>query len=488
MLKVLFRSHRLTKKRVFNAYTSEYRAYKVDFKASITQHREDFWDIQTEVENDWIESYNKAVIRKSDKRASSNRDAVIKIAKRTIALNNAREERVRQVESNLRFQADEYAEELFKKKQLIDTMNLESKRWITLENYQEKIAENVLIPHNLDNSSYYIKLREHSEMAGLGKILSKHDHYSNRKEAHIKNALLGRYFIEVKSQIKSLSYSPLQLLFEDFEGMKSRIFDYPEKIQILSEKYQVLADAWKNKEKTSNEVYINRLHNQLNLTYKLVSCWNQYMKVAKLDDVEIVLLNAEMPVHSKVDELSADEDEWNEDLVDPNPETSDAYELQKLSDEEVADEMKEKELGGNTENQEDGYKEEFELTDEAVSDFDMYKGAAERTREENSKAIDDMMTEILHDINHSKEYFESQENIVKEHVEDSASELSPVAALTKLKEKVESLQDRDLDLQSRWKQEEILKLIDQLNRTLIEEPHMLLRVYKYHRYEPPVFK
>ena len=242
MLKVLFRSHRLTKPRIINTYTGEIKQWKSDLKASIRQHGKDFWEIQTEVENEWIESYNHALRVQFHKKSARNRDGVIKIAQNTIALQHLREENAKKAESTLKRRADEFAETTLRKKLLIDTLNLESAKWITLENYQQAITENVLIPHSLDNSSYFVRLREISEIAGLGKIVSHRNLYNNRKESQLKNHILSIYFTELRSLIKTVSYSPLQSLLEDFEGIKAKLFAFAILIK-FSFSVQVLLEA-----------------------------------------------------------------------------------------------------------------------------------------------------------------------------------------------------------------------------------------------------
>ena len=524
MLGVLFRSHRLAKKRLSNAYTAEFAAWRLDYKASIQQHGKDFWDIQTDIENEWIEKYNAAVRRGADRKATKNREGVIRIAKHTIDLQYDREERARKVESNLRRKAEQYAKDLFKKKLLIDTMNLESSQWINIDNYKTAIAEHLLIPHNLDNSSYFVKLREESFVAGMGKMISKQDHYSNRKEAQFKNQMLSKYFTELKAAIKALTYSPLQPLFEDFEADKARLFDYPEKIRAISEKYQALAAAWKAKEKHSVDTYINRLHRQLQLTCKLAKNWNEYIRIAKLDDVEINLVRAALPNNIRMQEFRTPNDDWAADLEAGNPETSDANEVTPQDPEIATKAQEEQGLGGEShgrgrgrgekgekergkekekeeeEEEVQGMSEEvdseaefvlkFKSEEENASDFDMYKGEKEQTPEVNSKIIDNFMSEVLQEINSSREYFQSQESLSLEDIErqSETKEYSPITALNSLKDRVEALQEKDLDLQTKWKQGEILKYIEHLNNTKIDEPHMLLKVFNHHRYDIPVFK
>ena len=99
------------------------------------------------------------------------------------------------------------------------------------------------MPHNLKFSSYYVKLQRESEIAGLGKIVSKKDFYNNRKESNIKNYFLLEYFTDVKSLIRHLTYTPLQPLFEDFEAVKAKLFDYPDKIREIAKKYKEVAAA-----------------------------------------------------------------------------------------------------------------------------------------------------------------------------------------------------------------------------------------------------
>ena len=484
----------MAKKRIINDYTAEYKSWKSEFRAAVRKHGEEFWEIQTEVENDWIESYNKALLLKSEKKAVQYREAVIKIAKNTIDLQNKREENAKRLESNKRLKEQEYADEFFRKKLLMDTLNLESTRWITLENYSKLIKENLLLPHNLKFSSYYVKLQRESEIAGLGKIVSKKDFYNNRKESNIKNYFLLEYFTDVKSLIRHLTYTPLQPLFEDFEAVKAKLFDYPDKIREIAKKYKEVAAAWKNKEKINTEIYLIRLLAQLKLVSQLSIKWNEYIEIAKMDDVEIALLNSGLKSEEKFEDNSdVESDDWNDDFEAANPETSDAYEDVKINKDEFEEALKfddEENKNEEVEEQEEGeYNAKFDTDTEPATDFDMYKGEVTEAPIKNEKLIDNVIDELLKEMNKSEELFKSKETISSADIYEKAKQedYSPIASLITIREKVESIDDKSLDLQNKARKYDILDLIEKLENTKVDEPHMLLKVYLHHRYEPPVF-
>jgi hypothetical protein len=477
MFNLLTRAYRLTKKRILNDYTTEFKAWKLEYKQSVQKHGREFWEIQTEVESNWIENYNQKLRLASSRRETKNREAVIKISKSTIELSKLKEERAKKIESNLKLKADNYANDLFRKKLLIDTMNFETTRWITLDNCKELITENVLIPNNLDNSQYYTKLREQSYIAGLGKIVGKNDYYNNRRETKLKNHFLSHYFVEVRSLIRHLSHSPIQTLFEDFEAAKSRLFDYPEKISTIKSKYQELALAWKNRENENMEIYISRTYKTLDLIIKLIQNWNEYINIAKMDDLEIDSIYCNLPDAKKIVQFTENESEdWTRDFQRANPETSESDEDLQLNKEDTD--------SGPTP------PESIEIqSEDLISDFDMYQGENNSKKPDKNKTLDDIITQMLQEINSSKELFKDQEKFNKIDLKPSDNKIySPIVSLQATLDKILKIEDDKLDLQYKWKKEQTIKMIEVLNNTKIDEAHMLLKVYLHHRYDPPVFE
>lgn len=487
MLRILFRSHRLTKKRILTAYQGEVRQWKADFKASIAKHREDFWEFQTGVENDWINNYNKALMKKHHKRSCSNREAVINISKNTTYLQKLREENSRKKESNLKALADKYADDFFRKKELIDVLNLESKNWINLENYKEKITPKLILPDNLDTSSYYVRVRETAMIAGFGKHHPNDNAYNNRQETMIKNSITIPIFNELKGLIKKLTYTPIWRLYEDFEGAKGRLYDHPDKIKEIAKKYESLAQAWIDLEKNNQDIYLERIFVRLSILEKVCRMWNKYISVTKMDDTEIRMTHTAVSDKEVIVEVADENEAWDKDFEEQNPETSDAFveEIQ-LEKEEFKEGL---ELADLTKMSNDVMTFNLGGESEPATDFDMYTGK-QGSSEQNMKSLEDVMNELVRDVNDSKDLFQKQGDFDEIDLEEAANveEFSPVFSLVDLKKKIEAISDKDLNLQPKLKRGDILRLIEKLNHCKIDEPHMMIKIWKHHRYGPAVFK
>jgi len=513
------------KKRTNLNHLRDYKQWRDEFEASRTQHRNEFWEIQTEVENDWINSYNKALIKKFNKRSTSNRDAVIRIANRTVELAEERAEKQRQQESARKAKADEYSKTLLRKQELVEIMNIESEKWITLENYKDKITESLIIPENLDHSSYYSQLRELSVIAGFGKIVPEGNDFNNKEETQYKNTLIVPIFANVRSAIKKLSYSPLQPLFEDFEAAKSRLYNYPEKISEITKVYQSISLSWKAKERKDPKIYLTRLQEQTNLLVNLITEWNHYINVTKYDDQELRLAFSHLIRDDYKNGLSeGSEEEENEaglskaesknDFEEANPETSDALDmaLDNNKEQEIPEEEKfpgnegsssssssefldsEEEVAAKEEEKEDLRIDAKKVIDgigqdsDLFSDFDMYKGIQGEGKPEDLKFVERIVNEAVKEGNKvDEEELEYEED--KDKVLDLEQYVfTPTYAVLGMKIRVEEIPEDGLDSEAKDSRYMILQNLDKLMNIRVEEAHMLVKVYKYHRYDPPVFK
>ena len=59
-------------------------------------------------------------------------------------------------------------------------LNKDSQHWITKQNFEEKVVEELFIPEAINYSDYYAKLRLKAFYADLGEIESKLDVFNNR--------------------------------------------------------------------------------------------------------------------------------------------------------------------------------------------------------------------------------------------------------------------------------------------------------------------
>lgn len=383
-----------------------------------------------------------------------------------------------------------------KKSIYIEALNLDSKKWITKDNLQETIREQLIVPHNLDFTEYYQRLREQSYHADAGLIGSNYDYFNNRAETKDRNKLVHPFYVEIKSCIKHLTYSPEIQLQEEYEGLKSRLYNYPDKIQLIRQKYLKIFKASRALD-SKPDVYLARAHKQLGLLLKLLGYWDKYITLVKMDDTQISSYAASLDGSNReLEDKFLEEDEgWDNDMKDPNPETSDYFDMEKTTAEEFLENLKSKEAPVEVKFN------KFEETDNLGTDADMYGDSFGKSVEpaavESKATLDQLLDELNRDFSVS-DLFDKSQDIpdAKTFKKDESGEVypeiprsfNPAISLTSLQEKLSKINEVDLDMQARWKRSECLSMIESLNNLRIQEPHMLLKIFDHNQYDPPTFE
>lgn len=100
---------------------------------------------------------------------------------------------------------------------MLDTMQIDSKRWPTLGDINEKIHDNVILPQTILNyGEYYNKLQnlafyaEQGDHESMQRILDKEDIMEK------KNLLLQPIYRDLKSQIKHMTMTEEYKLLKEF--------------------------------------------------------------------------------------------------------------------------------------------------------------------------------------------------------------------------------------------------------------------------------
>lgn len=94
LIKVPFRSYRVSKpRRKDTSFDVEFKQYSKNLDSTIKNYRTEFWKLQTEVENEWIEWYNELITAKRIKQDQHWRESVIKISRHTKNIQDFRQEK-----------------------------------------------------------------------------------------------------------------------------------------------------------------------------------------------------------------------------------------------------------------------------------------------------------------------------------------------------------------------------------------------------------
>lgn len=489
---------RLRKQRVLSPYQLELIQWRKVCRQTVNQYRTDFWQLQSRVENEWIETYNEKVARRANKFQQRRKESVINIATHTTQLqqNKQKQQQVRQ--ANLYNSQLQTAEKLRQDTLLVQKMNADSKNWLTPGSLDEKLKDDLILPHSLEYTDYYRKLKEDAAVHRLGLPYGKKDLYNNRVETRYRNMLLHPHYVDMKSTIKKLTFTPAHDLEQDFEAAKKYLIDNPEGLRALREKYLVLWHAVKAIDKEP-ENFLMTTHKQLALLEKLVSSWDNYIKYAKMNDNMITLFIEDQLIKGGLIEHPADEnveEEWDDDMKGANIETSDYFEEEKVPKDDFLEIMRMKEEAKPTID----FSSVFAESDEKLppgSDIDMYTGenVATITMDTDAKIVEAALSieQLLDNIEKEygdKDIFEDTEQLPEGFKEDYlALEKGDnrLFVLVGLKERINEMSDKDISLEDRWRKDEILKLIDRLNSYKIQEPHLLIKIFKHHRYDPVRF-
>jgi len=137
-------------------------------KSARKQLYSEFWESQRNVENEWVDNFNKVQLEKHRKQVIKRKESVIKISKATSDHLDWVRRRDEDAQNRADLRAAKKAEKVEMISKWVDRLNVESENWITKENYHEKITEELIIPEAIHSTSYYEKLRQKSYLSELG--------------------------------------------------------------------------------------------------------------------------------------------------------------------------------------------------------------------------------------------------------------------------------------------------------------------------------
>lgn len=489
MWRCIRRSLRVTKPRKKQTqYDQELLNWRKEMKATIDKYRNEFWELQTQVENDRITEFNQKELERLEHEATRKRHTALKLSKYAREMIEFKEEKKKKRDSKRMILAQDWAQKNQSRTLLINTLNLDSETWINKDNLDEKVKDRLFVPENIDYTDYYSKLRQESYLSLEGLPKSSYDHFNNRKETQFRNAFLSTLYSDIKSFIKDLTFSAEQKLFEDYEATKFYLMDNPQELKEVQQKYKLILASARAKESKDLNMFLQKSHKQLSTLANLVSRWNSYVDVLKMDDHEVMLYAAEEQMKSgELPEMFGEQEEAFEgDMQEPNPEFSEELPEEAINRENFAEEMEAKEsFSGQLDVQ-----KLFEESEGGASELDIYSGVSfekETTPLEAKTALDQVLAEMNAEVSRPEDLYEINKVPGVEFNQEKEGVYNPAISLETFKQKTLSIDDQDLNLQSRWKKAEILRLIDKLNSIPVQEPHMLLKIFNHHRYDPPVF-
>jgi len=293
---------------------------RLDYKKVLKEYRlrniKEYWARQTQVENEYIEKWNKMQEEKAKRDAIELRATVVRISAGTQHTINEKKKNEEKRMANL--QKHLLNEELKRnnRAQILKMLNFDSKTWFTLDNIEQKMVDKVLIPENVYNeTSYYHNLQElailyeTADFKGMEQVLNDSLHVRS------KNAKLGPLYTELVSVIKDITFDEAAQYIEDYNALKIAALkndnlteeERDAKIAKLKTNYGQLIEQYKE-EANHPSNRINSLHKQLICLHKLLQVWESYITVLKMDRYQFEIMEKQSQESRDIKIVDEDQD------------------------------------------------------------------------------------------------------------------------------------------------------------------------------------
>ena len=501
----------LTKpRRPMTPYDIELQKWRKATHEALTQHRKDFWDSQTEVENKWMDEYTAGLNRKLNKQRIRGNENTIKLCKRTKEKLDFLAAKAKRQAAKAEARRAKEAADKASRERMITALNIDSQTWFTPENFEAKLSEEMIVPYALDFTDYYQDLRIDIGNSRAGLAIDSNLLYNNKNETVIRNGIIVPLFTDIKSVIRKMTYCEQTKLDHDFEAAKAVIRteqrdNADEMIKSLRDKYVKLAAAVNHADFTP-EVFIEKAYIQSVWLQELLLKWNQYINIARLDDRQIIAYfnvpgrkTAARKLDSPLEVKEEAKETWENDMEAANPEDSDEIPGEGPTNIKAIANEKEKMLESLSEFNPEQILQPKEVNpqaeNKAMESFNMYTGENEINRhglftEKNESDTQAMMEFMFSSI--SLQYSEPSEVFEAPSVmgdpkhmlePPEKKEFNPSFVLDRLRKTLSSFKDEELSLEARLKKNEILISLGAIENLRVIEPRLLHRVFKYHRYE-----
>ena len=143
---------------------------RADMKERRKQHREEYWKMQTQIENKHFEDYRAEKTAKQRGDMDRWRTSICTIAKNTKDTIAFLEEKERRTLESMRMKDIKNMRKQLSDKLMLDGMEMESeKHWPTLGNLATKIEADVIVPQSVLNfTEYQLKLQRLAMFSEMG--------------------------------------------------------------------------------------------------------------------------------------------------------------------------------------------------------------------------------------------------------------------------------------------------------------------------------
>lgn len=202
-------------KRVDPVFEEEKRVYAEELSKMRKQHLKEYWERQTQVENAYLAKYQQERREKQKRDLDRWRTAICNISMHTKKQMLDLQKKERELLEKMRRRDLRETKRAMDNRIMLDVMQIDSRKWPTLNNLNETVNENVVLPQTILNyGEYQAKLQNLAFYAEQGDHESMQKLLDKEEVMEQKNTFLQPIFRDLKSAIKYMTYT------DEFKIMK----------------------------------------------------------------------------------------------------------------------------------------------------------------------------------------------------------------------------------------------------------------------------
>ncbi len=186
-------------------------------------------------------------------------------------------------------------------KLMLDVMQVDSRKWPTLADLNEKVNENVVLPQTILNyGEYQQKLQNLAFFAEQGDHESMQKLLDKEEVMEKKNALLQPIFRDLKSAIRFMTFTDEYKAIKDFLDNRTLLLQEfggqsdsaacKEALTLLEREYARLIAKQRQESQGNATRKLKTLKKRLEDMFQLLSLWTQYVEVIYMPEADIHIL------------------------------------------------------------------------------------------------------------------------------------------------------------------------------------------------------
>lgn len=210
--------------KVHKDFFDEKQAYKKIMREYRMKNIKEYTERQTQVENKYLENWEKLQQETFQRNLVKFRTSVVKISAGT-------QRHIAEKISNEDYKLSKLKKHMLEEEQkrqnrirMLKFLNLDSRTWYNLENIESKMKAEVLIPDFVwDQTNYYVKLQEQAIFYQKGDFDGLEEAMNDAEITRIKNARLMPMYAEIVGLVKHLTNNEETQLISEFHKGKNLI-------------------------------------------------------------------------------------------------------------------------------------------------------------------------------------------------------------------------------------------------------------------------